>query len=131
VCKLQRALYSPKESPRAWYARLSGKLRELGFLSNKAHTSLFIFDHDGVTIYMLVYVNDIVHAGSYATAIERLVQTLAHKFPIKDLGHRDYFLGIDATYTPAGMIVMQHKYALNLLHRAHMEGCRLVVLSLL
>jgi histone deacetylase 1/2 len=126
VCKLQRALYGLKQSPRAWYARLSDKLHELGFISSKADTSLFIFHHDGVTIYMLVYVDDIVLNGSSAIAIECLVQTLAHTFPIKDLGRLDYFLGIEASYTNKGMVLSQHKYVLDLLHRAHMEGCRAI-----
>ena len=60
VCKLQRALYDIKQPPRAWYARLSDKLHQLGFVSSKADTSLFIFDHQGITVYMLVYVDDIV-----------------------------------------------------------------------
>jgi histone deacetylase 1/2 len=85
---------------------------------------LFIFDHDGVTIYMLVYVDDIVLAG--ATGIECLVKTLAHTLPIKDLGRLDYFLGNEASYTSQGMILSQHKYVLDLVQRAHMEGCRAV-----
>jgi hypothetical protein len=74
---------------------------------------------------MLVYVDDIFLAGSSA-AIERLVLTLGLTFPIKDLGRLDYFLGIEATYTPRGMILIQHKYAVDLLHRANMEGCRAI-----
>jgi hypothetical protein len=54
---------------------------------------------------MFVYVDDIVLAGSSATAIECLVQTLAHTFPIKDLGRLDYFLSIEASYTSQGMIL--------------------------
>jgi hypothetical protein len=126
VCKLQCALYGLKRSPCAWYARLSDRLHELGFISSKADTFLFIFDHCGVTIYMLVYVDDIVLVGSSDSAIEHLVQTLSHTFPIKDLGCFDYFLGIEATYTMEGMILTQHKYVLDLLHRAHMEDCRAV-----
>jgi histone deacetylase 1/2 len=126
VYKLQRALYGLKQSPCAWYARLSDKLHELGFTSSKADTSLFIFHHGGVTIYMLVYVDDIVLAGSSATAIECLVQTLARTFPIKDLGRLDYFLGIEASYTDQGMVLSQHKYVLDLLQHAHMEGCRAI-----
>jgi hypothetical protein len=43
VCKLQRSLYGLKQSPRAWYARLSERLHQLGFISSKADMSLFIF----------------------------------------------------------------------------------------
>jgi histone deacetylase 1/2 len=124
VCKLQRALYGLKQSPRAWYARLSDRLHQLGFIASKADTSLFIFAHQGVVIYMLVYVDDIVLAGSSSSAIERLVATLSRSFPIKDLGRLEYFLGIEATYSSEGLILSQHKYALDLLHRANMEQCQ-------
>ena len=60
VCKLQQALYGLKQSPRAWYARLL----QLGFVASKADTSLFFFRYRDVQIYMLVYVDDIVIAGS-------------------------------------------------------------------
>jgi hypothetical protein len=56
--------------PYAWYARPSDKLHQLGFVSSNAYTSLFIFDHQGITIYMVGYVDDIVLAGSSAYAIE-------------------------------------------------------------
>jgi histone deacetylase 1/2 len=85
---------------------------------------LFIFDHDGVVVYMLVYVDDIVLAGSSESAVEKLVATLSGSFPIKDLGRLDYFLGIEAAYSSEGMVLTQHKYALDLLHRANMEQCR-------
>lgn len=98
MCKLQRALYGLKQSARAWYSRLSDKLHQLGFVSSKADTSLFIFDHAGVTIYLLVYVDDIVLAGSSGAIVDHLIHTLASTFPIKDLGRLEYFLGIEAAY---------------------------------
>ena len=39
VCKLDKALYGPKQAPRAWYACLCGKLEALGFVSSKGDTS--------------------------------------------------------------------------------------------
>ena len=74
---LQRALYGLKQSPRAWYARLSTLLHQLGFVSSKANTSLFIFSHGSVHIYMLVYVDDIVIAGSTPGAVDGLVRALS------------------------------------------------------
>jgi hypothetical protein len=113
VCKLQRALYGLKQSPRAWYARLSDLLLQLGFLSSKADTSLFFYDHHGFQIYMLVYVDDIVIAGSSQADVDRVVATLSGTFPIKDLGRLDYFLGIEVSYNPRGMVLTQRKYALD------------------
>jgi histone deacetylase 1/2 len=73
---------------------------------------------------MLVYVDDIVLVGSSSSAVDRLVQLLSCTFPIKDLGRLEYFLGIEAAYISDGMILTQHKHALDLLHRANMEQCR-------
>jgi histone deacetylase 1/2 len=124
VCKLQRALYGLKQSPHAWYAHLSTLLHQLGFVPSKADTSLFIFNEGGVQVFMLVYVDDIVIAGSTAAVVDRLVQTLSASFPIKDLGSLEYFLGLEASYNSGGMTLTQWKYALDLLHRVSMENCR-------
>jgi histone deacetylase 1/2 len=112
-----------KQSPRAWYARLSARLYQLGFVSSKADTSLFIFSQGDVCIYKLVYVDDIVIAGSTSAVVDRLVQSLSESFPIKDMGKLDYFLGLEATYTSGGMPLIQRKYALDLFHRVNMENC--------
>jgi hypothetical protein len=70
VCKVQCALYGLKQSPRAWYARLSSRLYQLGFTSYKVDTSLFVFSQGPVHIYMLVYVDDIIIASSSSAAVE-------------------------------------------------------------
>jgi histone deacetylase 1/2 len=123
VCKLQRAIYGLKQSPRAWYSRLSERLLQLGFKASKADTSLFVFTQGGVQLYMLVYVDDIVIAGSSPVAIDRLVAALSASFPIKDLGALDFFLGLEASCNSGGMSLTQRKYALDLLHRVNMENC--------
>ena len=64
VCKLDKALYGLKQAPRAWYSRLSGKLQQLGFHASKADTSLFFYNKGKITIYLLVYVDDIIVASS-------------------------------------------------------------------
>jgi hypothetical protein len=47
---------------------------------------------------MLVYVDDIVIAGSTPAVVEGLVRSLSDTFPIKDLGTLEYFLGLEASY---------------------------------
>jgi histone deacetylase 1/2 len=60
ICKLDKALYGLKQAPRAWYSRLSSKLCDLGFVPSKTDTSLFLFNKAGVTIFLLIYVDDII-----------------------------------------------------------------------
>jgi hypothetical protein len=98
-------------------------LSQLGFVPSKADMSLFIFQHDGVQIFMLVYVDDIVIARSTPAAVDRLVWTLSDTIPIKDLGPLEYFLGLQASYNYGGMTLAQRKYVIDLLLRVNMENC--------
>jgi hypothetical protein len=76
VCKLDKALYGLKQAPRAWYSRLSTKLLSLGFHASKADVSLFFYSKGDVTIFILVYVDDIVVASSSDKAIEAILKDL-------------------------------------------------------
>jgi hypothetical protein len=60
--------------------RGSDRLSQLGFVPSKADTSLFIFQHDGVQIFMPVYVDDIVIVGSTPAAVDRLVRVTPQIF---------------------------------------------------
>jgi hypothetical protein len=124
VSKLQRAIYGLKQSPRAWYARLSARLFQLGFVPSKADTSLFIFNRSGVQVFMLVYVDDIVIIGDNEKEIEHLKGKLAQEFEVKDLGKLLYFLGIEVSRSKKGIYLSQRKYVLDLLKETGLVGCR-------
>jgi histone deacetylase 1/2 len=74
--KLDKALYGLKQAPRAWYSRLSAKLQALGFKSSKADTSLFFYSKGDVTIFLLIYADDIIVASSTPNATAALLQDL-------------------------------------------------------
>jgi hypothetical protein len=95
VYKLHKALYSLKQSPWAWFSRLSEKLIQLGFIGSKANSSLFIYQKNSVTMYLLIYVDDIIITGSAPAAITELLQLLKVDFDVKDLGDLHYFLGVE------------------------------------
>lgn len=85
VCKLDKALYGLKQAPRAWYSRLSMKLQQLGFSPSKADTSLFFYRKGSVTIFVLVYVDDITVASSSQDVVSSLLHNLKMDFALKDL----------------------------------------------
>ncbi|WVZ55440.1 hypothetical protein U9M48_006100 [Paspalum notatum var. saurae] len=124
VCKLKKALYGLKQAPRAWHTRLTNKLQELGFKPSRADTSLFIFSHGGVTIYMLIYVDDIIIVNSTTSATHKLIEQLRTEFAVKDLGQLQYFLGVGVKSQRDGIVLSQKRYALDILRRANMEKCR-------
>jgi histone deacetylase 1/2 len=92
VCRLDKALYGLKQAPRAWYARLSTKLCDLGFKPSKSDASLFIYSKNGIVIYMLIYVDDIIVTSSSTKAITALLKDLRTDFSLKDLGRQYIFL---------------------------------------
>jgi Reverse transcriptase (RNA-dependent DNA polymerase). len=124
VCKLDKALYRLKQAPRAWYSRLSSKLCDLGFKSSNADTSLFFYSKGSVTIFVLIYVDDIIVASSTQDAAEALLRDLKQDFALKDLGDLHYFLGIEVNKVSDGILLTQEKYASDLLKRAGMLGCK-------
>ena len=53
-----------KQAPRAWFHRFSSFLLKLGFLSSQADSLLFVYHSLIGTIYLLLYVDDMVITGS-------------------------------------------------------------------
>ena len=95
ICKLDKALYGLKQAPRAWYSRLSMKLQTLGFAPSKSDTSLFIFTNPQLSMFVLIYVDDIIVTSSSNDAITKLLKNLGSEFALKDLGDLHFFLGIE------------------------------------
>ena len=95
ICRLRRAIYGLKQAPRAWYNELKTHLFSLGFLKSESNNSLFIRHCSVATIYILVYVNDIMITGSNSAMVNKVISSLALTFSIKHLGTLNYFLGVE------------------------------------
>jgi hypothetical protein len=124
VCKLQKAIYGLKQAPRAWFSRLSNKLLQIGFVGSKADTSLFIYRTKTVTIYLLIYVDDIIITASDPAAITELLKLLSVDFAVKELGDLHYFLGVEVNKVEAGLLLSQKRYILNLLKKTNMHEAK-------
>ncbi|OIT08211.1 PREDICTED: uncharacterized protein LOC109236747 [Nicotiana attenuata] len=124
VCKLNKAIYVPKQSPRVWYNELKNHLLALGFIKYEFDASLFILYKSGVTVYIIVYVDDIIVNGNQPQTVKSTIDALSSRFSLKDLGLLHYFLGVEVTQTADGLLISQHKYIKDLLQDVNMAECK-------
>ena len=124
VCRLHKAIYGLKQAPRAWFETLHAALRSLGFESAKSDKSLFIKQTGSDTMYILVYVDDILVTGNQESQIRTVISKLNDMFALKDLGELDFFLGIQTTTTAEGLLLTQTKYINDLLRRTNMLSAK-------
>lgn len=96
----------------------------MGFSSSKADNSLFFKNDQGVSVFLLIYVDDILIIGSNRAEIDKVVLLLGQAFSLKDLGEIHHFLGIEVVETEQGLHLSQHKYIQELLHIAHMSNAK-------
>ncbi|KAF5458683.1 hypothetical protein F2P56_022696 [Juglans regia] len=86
----------------------------------RADTFLFVFHQQSDTIYLLLYVDDIIITGNNSSLLDNFDRKLNSEFANKDLGYLSYFLDLEATYTTDGLFISQLKYAQDILTRAQL-----------
>jgi hypothetical protein len=124
VCRLKKSLYGLKQAPRAWYSRFASVLLSLGFVEAKSDTSLFVFRRGSDTVYLLLYVDDIILTASSTELLRRTISALQREFAMKDLGPLHHFLGIIVERRPDKLFLHQRTYTLDILNRAVMTDCK-------
>ena len=124
VCRLNRSLYGLKQAPRAWFSRFASFLLQLGFVAAKTDPSLFVYHSGQDTVYLLLYIDDIVLTASSMGLLQRTISTLQHEFSMKDLGQLHHFLGMQVQHTPSGLFLSQRQYMIDILDRAGMSNCK-------
>nr|GEV68538.1 ribonuclease H-like domain-containing protein [Tanacetum cinerariifolium] len=131
VCKLKKSLYGLKQAPRKWNQKLCETLKENGFEQSKNDHSFFFKNNEKISLFLLVYVDDIIVTGTSKVEIAKFKHFLSNRFRIKDLGELKYFLGIEVLKVSGGLCLSQLKYCLELLHDFGLLACRLVLTPLL
>jgi hypothetical protein len=124
VCHLCKFLYGLKKPPRAWYSRFASYLTTLGFLEAKSDTSLFIFHRGSDTVYLLLYVDDIILTASSTELLRHTISALQQEFAMKDLEPLHHFLGITVERHPDELFLHQRTYTLDILKRVVMVDCK-------
>jgi hypothetical protein len=85
---------------------------------------MFIFHHGSDTVYLLLYVYDIILIASSTELLHCTISVLQREFTMKDLGLLHHFLGITVEHHPDGLFLHQHTYTLDILKRPVMVDCK-------
>jgi hypothetical protein len=85
---------------------------------------MFIFRRGSDTVYLLLYINDIILAASSVELLHCTISTLQREFAMNDLGPLHHFLGITVERRPVGLFLHQRTYTLDILKRAVMADCK-------
>ena len=96
MCLLKKSLYGLKQSPRHWYKKFDSFTLSQGF-KRSSYNICEYFKHmpGNISIYLLLYVDDMLIASQSAIEIENLKLRLRSVFEMKELREVKKILGIE------------------------------------
>jgi hypothetical protein len=86
VCRVNRALYGLRQSPRMWYEKIDTYLRTLGLTRSTSDYNMYYLGHSSNRIVLVLYVDDLFILGGDETKIQWLKTQLHTQFDMTNLG---------------------------------------------
>ncbi|KAL5755348.1 hypothetical protein ACOSP7_023568 [Xanthoceras sorbifolium] len=126
VCRLKKSLYGLKQAPRQWYKKFDSFMSSSGFTRCQADHCCYIKRFDNSFIILLLYVDDMLVAGSDMQEIMNLKRELSKQFAMKDLGAVKQILGMRIKRdTKSGTLLLsQAGYIKKVLSRFNMQDAK-------
>ncbi|KAI3767934.1 hypothetical protein L2E82_18363 [Cichorium intybus] len=94
VCKLKKSLYGLKQAPRQWYLKFDSFMQRSGYHRCEMDHCCYLKKFNSSYIILLLYVDDMLIAGSDMQEINKLKKQLSREFEMKDLGAAKQILGM-------------------------------------
>jgi hypothetical protein len=107
-----------------WYVKITSLLIFEDYKQSTTDYSLFTLTSGQDFTALLVYVDDIILAGTSINEFTRIKHILDSKFKIKDLGDLKYFLGLEVAQSRQGISISQRKYCMDLLKDPGLLGAK-------
>jgi reverse transcriptase-like protein len=104
-CRLRRALYVLKQSPRAWFGRFTTAMKKFCYKESNSDHTLFLKKVNDEMTYLIIYVDDMVITGDNEEEIKDLKEKHFKEFEIKDLKNLKYFLSIEVFRSKKGIFI--------------------------
>jgi len=123
VYKLKKSLYGLKQSSRNWNITLHNYLLSLQFVQSSCDYCVYTKFDSISTVIVIIWVDDLIIAGSNLSVINSVKSHLSCKFKMKDLGQLKWFLGINFYFADNSIQMNQSKYINKLLDKFKMSDC--------
>ena len=94
VCKLRKRLCGLKRAPRKWYKKFDSFMNRTSFQRCEADHYCYIKFFDNSYIILLLFMDDMLIAGSSTEQTNNLKKQLSKQFAMKDLGATKQILGM-------------------------------------
>lgn len=126
VCRLNKAIYGLKQSSRNWNLRFHEFIDKLGFKRSEHDYCFYFWKSNGIVIYVLIYVDDVLIASNSLKAVQTLKKKFSAEFEMKDLQEVRNFLGLNIQRDrEAGLMKIDQKaYIEAVLERFGMGNCK-------
>ncbi|KAD7117790.1 hypothetical protein E3N88_05058 [Mikania micrantha] len=126
VCKLKKSLYGLKQAPRQWYLKFDNFMGRNGFKRCEMDHCCYIKKFSKSYIILLLYVDDMLIAGSDMKEINKLKKQMSEKFEMKDLGAAKQILGMSIfrNSKDGSLTLSQEKYIGKVLEKFSMKNAR-------
>ncbi|GBO02302.1 Copia protein [Araneus ventricosus] len=124
VCKLLKSLYGLKQAPRQWFKPFTDFIIHLNFQQLNCEASIFVRRSKQSEIFIVLYVDDLLIAGSDDSEVGVVIQLLRNEFEMSKAEVANEFLGISYEYSQNKLSLGQKAYVEKVLNKFRMADCK-------
>lgn len=126
LLKLDKSLYGLKQAPRNFNELINEFIKGLGFKRSDVDQCVYTQIVNGETVYVGIYVDDIIFIGRDAEYIQTIKKQFADRFAIKEFETASKILSIEISRDRKNrsLTINMPQYIDNLLSKFNMTGCK-------